>query len=183
MDVPMSDLVGYVVRPPLPRDAPELGRMHCGVWQETYAEVMDPQAYAALSPERFTQGWQRRLQGVDGEGRMTTGDRMAVAEHGAEGIVAFINVGPSRDENAPTQQQLWTLNVVAGHQGTGLAQQLMAEVLGEGPAYLWVAKGNDRAMNFYRRHGFAEDGTEIIDEDDGIIEIRMVRPQRPADGL
>lgn len=50
-----------------------------------------------------------------------------------------------------------------------------AEVLGNGAAYLWVAKGNERAIRFYQRHGFAADGAENVDRDDGITEIRMVR--------
>ncbi|MBA2694595.1 MAG: GNAT family N-acetyltransferase, partial [Actinobacteria bacterium] len=88
----------------------------------------------------------------------------------------FICVGPARDEDAPTAYQLWAINLVPEHQGTGLAQRLMAEVLGDGPAYLWVATGNERAIRFYQRHGFAADGAETADQHDGIVEIRMVRP-------
>jgi len=51
----------------------------------------------------------------------------------------------------------------------------LAEVLGDAAAYLWVARGNERAIRFYRRHDFAEDGTESTDQHDGITEIRMVR--------
>ncbi len=47
--------------------------------------------------------------------------------------------------------------------------------LGDAAAYLWVARGNERAIRFYRRHDFAEDGTESTDQHDGITEIRMVR--------
>ncbi|MGB3828177.1 MAG: GNAT family N-acetyltransferase [Ornithinimicrobium sp.] len=171
----MTDLPGYAVRPPVASDAEALGRVHCRVWQSTYAQIMDPQAFAALSPERFVRGWQRRLEGVDGEGLMRSGDTTRVVEHDQDGLVGFISVGPAREDAAPTPQQLWALNITAEHRGTGLAQHLMGEVLGEGPAYLWVAKRNERAIAFYRRHRFAADGTEITDGHDGITELRMVR--------
>ncbi len=169
------ELAEYEVRPPVAADADALGQFHCRVWRDTYADVMDPQAYAALSPERFTAGWQRRLEGVTEDGLMAGGDTVAIAEHRCDGIVGFISVGPARDEDPPTPQQLWALNIVAEHQGTGLAQHLMGEVLGQGPAYLHVAQGNERAIAFYRRHGFVQDGTDITDGHDGITELRMVR--------
>lgn len=172
--VTSARLLGYAVRPPVAADADALGRLHCQVWRETYADVMEAQAYAALLPERFVAGWQRRLEGLN-EGSIAGGDTVRIAEHRRDGIVGFISVGPARDEDPPTPHQLWALNIVAEHQGTGLAQHLMADVLGEGPAYLWVAQGNDRAMAFYRRRGFALDGTEVINGHDGITELRMVR--------
>ena len=174
MQRPVPDLSMYAVRAPLTDDAESLGQMHCQVWQQTYAEAMDPQAYAALSPEQFARGWHCRLQGVDDNGAMATGDRMMLATHAEDGIIAMIIVGPGRDEGPPTTRRLSTLNVASEHQGTGLAHHLMVEVLGEGPAYLWVAKCNDRAIRFYTRHGFALDGIEFIAED-GITEMRMVR--------
>lgn len=41
------------------------------------------------------------------------------------------------------------------------------------PAALWVADPNPRAQAFYRKHGFAADGTARFE--DGVREIRMVR--------
>lgn len=170
----VTDLSTYVVRAPVPSDAPALGRMHCRVWQQTYADSMDPKAYAALSPERFEQGWHRRLHGVDDSGGMATGDQMILATHPQDGIVAMIIVGPGRDDDLPNARHVSTLNVAIEHHGTGLAQHLMAKVLGDGPAYLWVARGNDRAITFYERHGFTTDGRQTLAED-GITEMRMVR--------
>jgi RimJ/RimL family protein N-acetyltransferase len=44
----------------------------------------------------------------------------------------------------------------------------MRKVLGEVPdgasVTLWILEENQRAQHFYRRHGFAPDGTERIDE-------------------
>ncbi len=132
--------------------------------------VVRPQAYAALSPEGFAETWSRTLSSVS-----TSQARTAVAERACDGIVGFITVGPPRDSQPSAKYQLWALNIAVEHHGTGLAQHVMAAVLGDASAYLWVARGNDRAITFYDRHGFTADGTEVIDEQDGITEVRMVR--------
>lgn len=171
----MAEAGEYAVGPPRVEDAQTLGALHYRVWQETYAGLMEPEALARLSPERFARGWERRLTQADADGNHPDGERVRVATLGGA-PVAFISVGPARDEGAPCERQLWALNVLPEHQGTRLAARLMAEVLGDGPAYLWVARGNERATRFYRRHGFVLDGAEATDQHDGITEIRMVRP-------
>lgn len=67
------------------------------------------------------------------------------------------------------------LNVLAAHHGTGLADLLLAELVGERAAYLWVLDGNARAQAFYRRHGFAVDGATKPHPPTGTTELRMVR--------
>lgn len=170
----MAEAGEYAVRPPRAEDVTALGELHCRVWRETYAGLMTPEALARLSPEGFARGWARRMEQSGDDGRHPSGELVQVATHGQE-LVAFISIGPPRDDEAPEELQLWALNVLPKHQGTGLAQRLMTEVLGDAAAYLWVARGNERAIRFYRRHDFAEDGTESTDQHDGITEIRMVR--------
>ncbi|MGI8948520.1 MAG: GNAT family N-acetyltransferase [Ornithinimicrobium sp.] len=125
-----------------------------------------PRCRPSGSPAAGGSGWRQRLTGVDGAWALEAGDTARVPEDREDGIVGFICVGPARDEDAPTAYQLWAINLVPEHQGTGLAQRLMAEVLGDGPAYLWVATGNERAIRFYQRHGFAADGAETADQHD-----------------
>lgn len=177
----------YLIRPPQAQDAPALGAVHCRVWQEAYVGLMDEAAFADLTPERFARMWDRRLRAEDGvaeadqkpnllhQGRSARGEQVAVAEHPQDGIVGFISVGPARDEDAPTDTQLWAINVVSDHLGTGIAQQMLTEILGDRPAYLWVAEGNDRAVRFYERNHFRLDGATATDRDDGLVELRMVR--------
>lgn len=180
----MAEESAYRIRPPRPADAEALGALHCRVWQEAYVGLMAEEAFADLSPERFTRGWRRRLVPEDGvreqtphlltDGRSARGERVAVAEcDGA--LVGFISVGPAREEDGPTDTQLWAINVVADHYGTGVAQALLDEVLADCPAYLWVADGNDRAIRFYQRNGFRLDGATSADREDGLVETRMVR--------
>lgn len=164
----------YIIRAPRVGDVDALGALHCRVWQEAYIGLMDEESYAALTPQRFARGWARRLEQMGADGHHPNGEQVAVGEYAGE-LVGFISVGPARDEEAPTDTQLWAINVVAQHYGTGLAQDLLTQVLGERPAYLWVADGNDRAIRFYERNGFRLDGVTATDRDDGLLEARMVR--------
>ena len=171
----MGEDTAYVIRAPRVQDVDALGALHCRVWQEAYVGLMDEESFAALTPERFSLQWGRRMEQMGPDGRHPNGEHVAVAEHAGE-LVGFISVGPAREQDdAPTDTQLWAINVVSDHLGTGVAQQLMEQVLGDRSAYLWVAEGNDRAIRFYERNNFRLDGASAIDRDDGLVELRMVR--------
>jgi ribosomal protein S18 acetylase RimI-like enzyme len=65
--------------------------------------------------------------------------------------------------------------VLAAEHGTGAGGGLLAAVIGNDHAGLWVADPNPRAQAFYRKHGFRPDGARKHDRDLDIDEIRMVR--------
>lgn len=71
--------------------------------------------------------------------------------------------------------ELMALNVLAAHHGTGVAQQLMAATVGDRPAYLWVLRGNNRAITFYCKVGFELDGVSKDDVHLDCTDLRMVR--------
>lgn len=178
----------YRLRLPRRADVAALGAMHCRVWRETYADLMAREVIDGLTPEGFARQWDRWVDGAElpgadpTSGVLPTGQQVLIATHEDEETrqeepVGFISLGPARDDHPPVDWQLWALNIVPEHQGTGLAHQLVAATLGDRPAYLWVATGNDRAIAFYRRHGFAEDGVRATDQHDGVTESRMVRPR------
>ncbi len=89
--------------------------------------------------------------------------RIAIRSDGQ--VMAIAAAGPAPEEwetsagfvPAPADWQLTKLYVHPQAQGTGLADQLLAEVLPEGRAtYLWIIQGNERAHRFYTRRGFAD---------------------------
>ncbi len=86
-------------------------------------------------------GWSRSLEGITADGTLASGETIRVADSEEGRIVGFISVGPATDDDAPTHRQLQALNVVAEHHGTGLAQRLITDVLGDGPAYLLSGRG------------------------------------------
>jgi ribosomal protein S18 acetylase RimI-like enzyme len=170
-----SGAAAYLVREPRPEDVEGFATLHVHVWQQTYRGLMSDEVVDGLSVDDFRPRWYAVTKAY-AEGTVPD-DGRAIRVALLEGQpVAFIMVGPGMDADAPAPRQVWSLNVAPEHQGTGIAQRLLDEALGAGPAYLWVARGNDRAVRFYRRNGFTLDGTEDADPDDGVTEVRMVRP-------
>jgi len=90
-------------------------------------------------------------------------------------IVGFASAGPTRDEDAPIAWELYAINVLAAHHGTGISDQLINAAIAERPATLWVVTDNARAIAFYRRHGFGLEGTTRLHEGTGVPETRWVR--------
>lgn len=67
------------------------------------------------------------------------------------------------------------LNVHPDVHGVRVAQALTDAGLPDGPSYLWVLDGNDRAQAFYRKLGYRLDGERKPHEPTGTTEVRMVR--------
>ncbi len=171
----------YAVRPPVADDAAALGAMHVQVWREAYAGVMPDDYLAEMDVDASVAKWRRIIADEKGsaaqDDRGTVAKLTRVAEHVPSGdVVGFATFAPARDEDPPTPGELWAINVLAAHHGSGVADQLMAATVGDRPAYLWVVEDNPRAQAFYRRHGFEADGGTSVHEPTGTREIRMVRP-------
>ena len=144
------------------------------VWREAYAALLPPDYLAGLSVAAFSERWAARLSSPAHDVTHLAG----LDPSGS--LVGIATAGPSRDRPAPTPQELWAINVLAVSHGTGLAD-LLLESLVPGAASLWVLEGNERAVAFYRRHGFERDGATKPFSPTGAVELRMVRPgPRPA---
>ena len=92
-------------------------------------------------------------------------------------IIGLATAGVTRDDDAPTPWELYSIHVTAAQQGRGVADDLIRAVAGsgDGDAALWVLAQNTRAQRFYRRHGFTVEGASAVDEFTGGRRIRMVR--------
>jgi GNAT superfamily N-acetyltransferase len=82
-------------------------------------------------------------------------------------IVGFACVGPSRDDETDSATaELWGLYLDPAHWGAGHGHTLHTEALdvarasGATVATLWVLTTNQRARNFYERHGWVADDAE-----------------------
>ena len=124
---------------------------------------------AALDVADFEQRWRDRLADPAPEVRYVVG------EDPAGEMIGFGAAGPTRDDDAPAPCELYAINLLAAGHGTGLADLLMAELVGDRASSLWVIEGNARARAFYRRHGFERDGATRENEANGVVEIRLVR--------
>nr|WP_232532893.1 GNAT family N-acetyltransferase [Nesterenkonia alkaliphila] len=112
--------------------------------------------------------------------RGDSGWQIRIAEHG-EQVLGFGIFGRPRDEDAPVPAELHRLYVLSEAYGTGLATRLLAELNPEQAAsYLWVMENNPRAIAFYRKHGYAPDGTvKILENIGGHPILRMLRKGSP----
>lgn len=164
--------MSFTVREPGPSDAARLAELHVSSWRETYTHLL-PEGY--FSPAHI-QGRHDMWNDILGTPRDELTVRVA---EGDDGIFGFVLVGPAQPlgEEAPARErQLYGLYVAAAHHGTGAGKALLDAGLGDGPAMLWVAAQNPRAIAFYLRNGFAFDGVEQADPAAPlIVDARMVR--------
>jgi len=107
--------------------------------------------------------------------------RVAAAFDETGAIIGLAAAGATRDPDAPTGWELYSINVVAQQQGSGVADDLMQATAGDRDLTLWVAAENARAQRFYDRCGFRIEGATRVQEVTGALEVRMVRRHRAAD--
>lgn len=155
-----------VLRPAAGADAEALALLHVEVWEQAYTGLM-PAAVFEQRRATVAERVERWRTIIASSPAPTT-----VAETGGR-IVGFGSAGPTRDDDPPAPEELWSLYVHADWWGRGVGHRLLVELLGDRPAYLWVLDGNERATGFYRRHGFVLDG--VVQADETGRELRMVR--------
>ncbi len=160
---------GYAVRRMHLSDADGVASVHVRVWREAYRSLLPAEHLAALDVEELTDRWRERLL-------RPAAVRHLVGLHPDGHVVGLGTAGRSRDPEPTTAEELWALNVLSDAHGTGLADLMMAELIGGRDCTLWVLRGNDRAVAFYTRHGFTADGVTKVHEPTGRTEDRMVRP-------
>lgn len=161
------------LRPPTTQDCDELGRVHMAVWRDAYAGIMPADYLAGLSEARSADRWREQLSRVD-----DAGSRTLVVVDRQDRLAGFGSAGPSRDEDAPTDWELYVVNLLPDARGTGVADRLLDELLGDRDATLWVVEANARARAFYSRRGFVDEGGRSAHPATGTTEIRMVRRTR-----
>jgi ribosomal protein S18 acetylase RimI-like enzyme len=151
-------------------DSDELGQVQVAVWQEAYPGMVDQDYLDSLTVESSAQLWPELL-GPDSP--RPAARFIAIAPDGS--IAGITASGASRSDHVVQAEELYDLEVLAEHRGSGVADLLMRSAIGDRPAELWVLRGNRRARAFYERQGFAANGDTDEVPDLGIVEIRMVR--------
>lgn len=174
--------IAATVRTATREDAAAISLVRVRTWQA---------AYRGLIADAVLDGLDARAEGVRRAQRwdLYTADprsRQLVAEVQGR-IVGWAAVGPSRDAARAQDGELMAIYVLPAFWSTGVGHRLMVaaeEALREGGfagAHLWVLDGNERAADFYERHGWREDGGEKVDTHfvtDALHERRRVRDLR-----
>lgn len=157
-------------------DAEAIAVLQNRLWRSTYAGLLPPQVLSARDDETNIGVWRDRAAAHERDGVSPEGTRTLVAHDERGGAIGWATTGPPRDADPPTTTELWSLYVAPEHHGRGVARRLLPAVLpSSAAAHLWVVSGNDRAIAFYRKEGFAPDGSVLHDDRVGAEELRMVR--------
>jgi GNAT superfamily N-acetyltransferase len=160
-------------------DAAAIARVHVGSWQVAYRGLIPQDYLDRLDPRQRREGWARGLAASQWPRSGTL-----VAE-GDDGIVGFIHIGPSRDDDAdPTVGEVAAIYALPAVWGAGVGRGLMDAALaglgqaGYAQATLWVLETNARARRFYAAAGWRPDGAVKVDATRGfpLSEVRYRRP-------
>ncbi|WP_186329068.1 GNAT family N-acetyltransferase [Arthrobacter sp. U41] len=150
--------IDFSIREAVPGDARDFASSQVLAWRAAYAGVLDEGYLAGLNVEQLTRGWTRILGAPDVDVR-----RLALTASGS--TVGWSGFGVPRDDVPEGTGELHALNLHPDYWSRGLGSALfLASVeglrsMGYHRAYLWVADGNSRAIRFYERHGWCQDGT------------------------
>ncbi|WP_411730549.1 GNAT family N-acetyltransferase [Paeniglutamicibacter sp.] len=144
------------VRDAIEEDASALAEALVKAWRAAYAGIIEAGFLDGMNVELITGRWSLTLAGG-------TVSRPIVAVVGGE-VVGFCQFGVPRDEAATGVGELYALNLLPACWGRGLGTLLLREAsnrlcaAGYSEAYLWVADGNQRAIDLYLRHGWHDAG-------------------------
>ncbi len=137
-------------------------------WRESYAGVLPPALIARMDETSARAIWARAL---------VTGG-VVVAEDG--GVLGVTRV--TTDDGVGRVESLY---VSPDAQGRGVGRELLAEAenrliaAGARVGALWVFRDNEPSRGFYRRAGWAPDGTERVEEQFGAPEIGLAKALVP----
>lgn len=138
--------------------------VHWKSWHEAYSEIVSKEYLEKLSLEKCE------------EMAFRWPDNTYVALDWDK-VVGFACYYVHDDD--PKVGEINAIYVLADYYGTGVAQKLMeaglSELSEQARVELWVLKDNPRAISFYKKFGFTEDGTEQYLESISATEIRMVK--------
>lgn len=136
--------------------APGLARVQVRSWQAAYAAILAPDFLAGLSELDRARRWRDILQ------QPTLQSQTLVALADVDTVLAFVSLGPCRDDGAAADQgEIWALYADPAAWGLGLGRALLARAVGElrergfRAVSLWVLSDNLRGRRFYEASGFA----------------------------
>lgn len=155
------------------------GCVHAAAWQETYRGLM-PDAYMDTITPAFCTGIAHRDYAAGG-GEKTL---LAYVDGSAAGFARF-EPQARGFVGRPGTGEICALYLLRAYQGRGAGRALMEACLQRLPAShpvaVFVLKGNERAVGFYRHMGFAFTGRSI-EQQTGfgpITELEMLREPVP----
>ena len=161
-----------LVRAPVEGDAPRLADTHISAWRAAYRGVMSDEYLDGLDLQAYSRGWRRNIL------EPGPGVFHLVAQSGGE-VAGFCIFGPAErtagsgsdttPETGSATGQLYAINVHPDFWAQGVGSALFAAAedkltsLGYSRAFLWVEATNRRAIDFYTKRGWLDDGGTLQD--------------------
>ena len=149
-------------------DADAIARVQVAGWHATYRGLIPDAELDRHTFEVRAPRWRQILSATGSTERTTVFER-------DEAVVGFASAGPGRGE--PNVGEIWALYAHPDAWGTGVGRALLGDALaflaakGHASVFLWVLRGNARAIRFYEAAGFRLDGGAKVE--DGVSELRM----------
>ncbi|GAB6897435.1 GNAT family N-acetyltransferase [Kineosporia succinea] len=148
-----------LVRPARASDPAVIGSIQARAWGLAYAQLLPPEALAALTPAELTPVWREAVLRPPGPKH---GVFVAVTD---DLVVGFASVAPSDDQDADEATgALGVLAVDPGHQRAGHGSRLLSAVVdhlrGHGLTSLtvWVPEADSPRVEFFTSAGMVADG-------------------------
>lgn len=145
-------------------DAAGVAAVHVKAWQKAYRGLIDQELLDSLTVEDRAAGWVRWIQKAQQANEPH--EQALIVATVDEQIAGWATFGAGGDEGMSHLGELAGLYVHPDYWSAGVGHALIAHVeqelieAGWAEAYLWVLRGNDRAIRFYERHGWHADGNE-----------------------
>ncbi len=165
------------IRPAVEADLEQIARVNHESWQHVCQGRVEQRYLDAFTLGQCLSNWQSRFEQLKAKSEM-----LLVAERNSL-ITGFCYHGPNRDNDAcaPPTGQIYLLYLSTDAIGTGTGTALFKAALlelsanGFEQATLWVLVLNERARQFYSRHGFSPDNRTDLDERTGSARMRYRR--------
>lgn len=164
------------LREATPEDTEALVALTESGWRDGYRDIVRPEHLADLPVAR----WRHQI----GVGlRRPEGNAFTYVAESGDAVVGYcFTAAPSRSGELGSEwAELVAVYVDPSHWGRGVGGELMEAAmerltgLSYGGAFLWTFAENERAIRFYRRHGWEADGEEKVNPQAGARTIRFRR--------
>ena len=138
-------------------DSMGIAKIHIQSWQDAYKGIVTENYLKSLNVEARTKSWEKVID--------LDGSQVWLDLDDDDKFRGFVGICPSRDKDAIISTgEIAAIYYSSEHWGQGFASNLFRRSITElinlefDSITLWVLESNYRAIKFYSKHGFVQDG-------------------------
>lgn len=164
--------MALILKKALAKDSAAIGHVIYTAWQETYKGLISDEFLSTMTEKMYVESAKKR--GTNNTIICFDGDKPV-------GVCVYIK---ARDKDLPAScGEVQAIYILDEYKNMGLGRKLIEaaedelRALGFTAVILWVLKGNNKAIGFYKRMGYAFDGKEqSYTYVTPVTELRMQKP-------